>query len=454
MPFYQRLKNIYHLGAAVLANIWYSFPTRKMYVIGVTGTNGKTTTVALIARVLEEAGYSIASASTIRFKIGKKEWVNKTKFTTLAPFALGNFLARSVKAGCQFAVLETSSHALDQNRTWGTDYDMAVITNVTREHLDYHANMPQYRAAKQKLFRAVAFKQGEKLGKPRGISIVNFDMIDPGEFMLGARDRIFIYKKEKTDKETDRSSGKSQAVIAGSADNALKSVTLDPNNIIEAKNILLDKGGSKFSVRGREYTLALPGEFNIENAMAAIAAGSALGIDEAAIHSAIKSVDQIPGRMEYVTNNRGIKIVIDYALTPDSMEKVGSLMSKEAKKKFIWIFGSCGERDRGKRPIMGRIGARYADTVIITNEDPYHEDPAVIIEEVFRGVVEEENKISGSTALKIPDRRDAIKHALELASAGDIVLITGKGAEENMKIGDELISWNDKQVVEELLAEL
>lgn len=457
MPNLQKIKNLYHSGISLLANIRYSFPSRKMYVIGVTGTNGKTTTVALLTRILEEAGFPTASASTIRFKIRKKEWVNKTKFTTLASFDHQNFLARAVRAGCKFAVLETSSHALDQNRAWGTDYDMAVITNVTREHLDYHQSMSEYRLAKQKLFRCVALKKGKKLDKDRGILVVNFDMVEPGEFMLGKSDRIYIYKKQKPEsnkgvKQLNRDKDRPQ--ITNSSDNALKAITLLPDHIVEAKNISLGRDGSAFSVRDKEYKLKLEGDFNVENALAAIAAGLSLGISEEDIKKAVESVDQIPGRMEYVPNNKGLSIIIDYALTPDSMEKVGSLIARRAKNKLIWIFGSCGERDRGKRPIMGRIGGRYADTVIITNEDPYHEDPQAIIEEVFAGVLVSKGKVEEKNAFKIPDRKEALRRALALASRGDVILVTGKGAEENMKIEDTLIPWNDKRVIQELLAEL
>ncbi len=209
---------------------------------------------------------------------------------------------------------------------------------------------------------------------------------------------------------------------------------------------------------GEEYELKLPGLFNIENALAAICVGKILRIDDKIIKKALASIKRVSGRMDKVFNDKGIEIIIDYALTPDSMEKVGQLLrgdiikSEGSHSRLYWVFGSCGQRDRGKRPIMGEIVAKYADAVIITNEDPYHEDPQQIIDEVFEGVISG-GKIEGQNAFRIMDRREAIKKALDSAQEGDTVLITGKGAEENMKIGNKLIEWNDKKVVEELLGE-
>ena len=406
----QSLKNLYHFGLAFLANVFYGFPSHKIKVIGVTGTNGKTTTVQMITKVLEEGGYKVAMASTINFKIGAKQWVNATKYTTLSPFAVQKFIRQAVKEGCAYLVLETSSHALDQFRVWGIAYDTAVITNVTREHLDYHGTMEKYRLAKAKLFQKAK------------TAIVNADMEKPEEFLQFSNEKKITYG------------------VRNKAD-------------IKAENVELGISGSTFNVQLATFSLVLPGMFNVENALAAICVGICEDIPLQTTVRALEKITGIPGRMETVENEKGLNIIVDYAVTPDSLEKLYGLLggAKEAGAKTIAVFGSCGDRDRGKRPLMGEIVSRHADYVIVTNEDPYYEDPQQIIDEVAGGV---KNKKEGEDFWKIPDRREAIAKALSLAQEGDLVVVTGKGAEETMAIADQRIPWNDRKVIERELAKL
>jgi UDP-N-acetylmuramoyl-L-alanyl-D-glutamate--2,6-diaminopimelate ligase len=444
--FPQSLKNIYHLAQAIAANVWFGWPSRKIKIIGVTGTNGKTTTCQMIAKILEESGKKVAMASTINFKLGEKEWVNATKFTTVSAFATQKFIATAVRASCEYLVLETSSHSLDQYRVWGVKYAAAVITNVTREHLDYHETIEKYRKAKLRLFKNLK------------TVIVNLDMERPEDFLNCGAERVYGYTTKNKD------------------DNAkLK--------IINVEDIKLGIDGSDFEIDKYKFKINLPGLFNIENALAAMCVGISEGIDLEIIKTALVKIKKVPGRMDEVENNLGLKILIDYALTPDSMEKLGELISGQKKpdQSLIWIFGSCGERDRGKRPMMGEIVSRYADYVIVTNEDPYGEKPEGIINEVFSGVVgskfgsefpnfqfpisnfqiNSNDKISnakkweeGGNCWRILDRREAIKNALKLARKGDIILVTGKGAEEIMLVGKKRIPWNDRRVIEEELAKI
>ena len=448
--FPQSFKNIYHLAQAVAANVRYGFPSRKIKVIGVTGTNGKTTTCQMIAKILEESGARAAMISTINFKLGEKEWVNKTKFTTVSAFATQKFIASAVKEKCDYLVLETSSHSLDQYRVWGIKYAVAVITNVTREHLDYHETMEEYRKAKLSLFKNIK------------TAIVNLDMERPEEFFSLGAENVYGYTT------------KNQNVnLKMQNDNAkLK--------IINAKNIKLGIDGSEFEIDKYKFKLNLPGLFNVENALAATCVGISEGIDSALIKKALEKITKVSGRMDEVENKLGLKIIIDYAVTPDSLEKLGALISeqKTAKQSLIWVFGSCGERDRGKRPLMGEIVAKCANYVFVTNEDPYGEKPEGIINEVFSGVVgrkvdsefsnfqfpisnfksSSNDKISndkkweeGKNCWRILDRREAIADALKLAKAGDIILVTGKGAEEIMAVGKKRIPWNDRRVIESIL---
>jgi len=443
----QKLKNYYHLLQAVVANIWYGFPARnasrsdtggpshKIKIIGVTGTNGKTTTTQMIGRILEGAGHRVAVASTINFKIADKVWVNKTKFTTLSSFAVQKFIRQAVEAKCQYAVLETSSHALDQFRVWGVAYDTAVMTNVTREHLDYHKNMEQYRIAKLKLF--------ERIKK----AVVNFDMEDAEDYLDAPAEKKYAF------------STKVEAQIKNEDDDREKI------KLIKATDVELEINQSRFKVAGVPFELKMPGLFNVENALAAISVGISVGVPMEKMRQALAKMTGVPGRMEHIQNDRGINIIVDYAVTPDSLEKLYALISQikcgpkrtmelaeaVASNKVIAVFGSCGDRDRGKRPLMGAIVDKCADYIILTNEDPYTEDPWQIINEVAAGIIE---KKEGSNFWRIMDRRAAIQKALQLAAVGDIIVVTGKGAEETMMMGDKQIPWNDKKVILEELGKM
>ncbi|MDP3957752.1 MAG: UDP-N-acetylmuramoyl-L-alanyl-D-glutamate--2,6-diaminopimelate ligase [bacterium] len=406
----QSLKNIFHLCEAILGNILYGFPAKKLTVIGVTGTNGKTTTTQFIARILEQSGKRVAVASTINFKVAGEEIVNRSKLTTLSRLKLQKFLRQAVDAGCTHAVLEASSHALDQNRVWGIPCDIAVMTNVTREHLDYHQTMAEYRRAKRRLF----------LKAKR--AVISLDMVEPEYFHPDTKKPVIFYSIK------------------------------NPQAHLLAQSIGLDFKGTEFTADGVQFHLHIPGLFNIENALAALGVAQLLGIDFIVAKEALGSVTSVPGRMELVPNIMNADIIIDYAVTPDAFEKVYAsiLPLKIPGTKIIHVFGACGERDRGKRPLMGEIASSYADIIILTNEDPFHEDAEQIIDDIEKGVTKKKDK----NYFRIFDRREAIHKALSLAEIGDIVLITGKGAETSMAIGNKRLPWSERGVVEEELTKL
>jgi UDP-N-acetylmuramoyl-L-alanyl-D-glutamate--2,6-diaminopimelate ligase len=421
---FQKLKNLYHLKKAILANVFFAFPARKIVVIGVTGTNGKTTTTQMIAKVLEATGKKVAVCSTVNFKIGEKQEVNKTKFTTGSAWALQKFIKKAVNENCYYLVLETSSHALDQFRVWGIDYNIAVITNITREHLDYHLTMEDYEKTKLKLFQITskAWRRDTKR-----IGIVNADMNNFKKFVLPAMNENYLYGID------------------------IKANKYQKYPIWKAENLKLENFKSQFEIDGVKFKLNLPGKFNVENALAAVCVGVSQKISMNKIKKQLQTISNVPGRMEKIENDKNINVFIDYALTPDSMEKLGNLMidfKKRNKAKLIWVFGSCGDRDRGKRPIMGKIVEKFADLMIITNEDPYTEDPLKIIEEIEQGITNKKK------LLKIEDRKKAIHEAINKANKNDIVLVTGKGAEENMMIGHQKIPWNDKKIIQNYLKKI
>ena len=405
----QELKNIYHLSQAILACVWYGFPGNKLRIIGITGTNGKTTTTQFVTRVLQASGEKVAMASTINFQIGERSWVNASKFTTLSPWKLQHFLREAVKERCKYAVIETSSHALDQNRVWGIPYEVAVMTNVTREHLDYHKTMAAYRAAKGLLFRRAKR------------AVVNLDMEAP-EYFFSERGETVTYSTKRNEAT------------------------------LFATDISLDFKGTEFTVNGIRFRIQVPGLFNIENALAALGVAHLFRIDLVLAKKALEGVTGVPGRMELVPNHMNADIVIYYAVTPDAFEKLYTsiLPLKIPGSKIIHVFGACGERDRGKRPQMGEIASTHADIIILTNEDPFYENPEQILDDIERGVTKKKDK----DYFRIFDRRSAIAKALSLAEIGDIVLVTGKGAEVTMALGDVRIPWSERLVIEEELAKL
>ncbi|MFW5884684.1 MAG: UDP-N-acetylmuramoyl-L-alanyl-D-glutamate--2,6-diaminopimelate ligase [Patescibacteria group bacterium] len=421
--FIQKIKNIYHLIKAFFANVYFGFPSRDIFVIGVTGTNGKTTTVQMITRILEESGRKVAMSSTINFKVGNKEWANDTKFTTRSAWSVQSFIKKAVKEKCQYLVLEVSSHSLDQNRIWGTFVDEAVITNITREHLDYHHTMENYAKAKAKLFKMTSNNRKRKINQ----GVLNNDL---------SYFQSFIFKNM-------------QYYLYGIKEN--KNDKLDfYEEFLFPEKINLKMNSSEFILGGVTFNLNLPGEVNVENALASIAVAKSRGVKLETSAQALNKINLVSGRMESVANKRGLNVIIDYALTPDSMEKLGSTLRDSTKdlQKIIWVFGSCGDRDRGKRPIMGEIASKFADMIILTNEDPYNEDPKRIIREIKKGI---KNKKENENFWVIMDRKEAIRKAVSLARKGDTVLITGKGAEQNMMIKGKKLSWNDKRAVKEVL---
>ncbi len=406
----QSLKNLcYHLPLAILSAVYFGFPSRRLKVIGVTGTNGKTTTTQCIASILQKAGKKVAMASTINFEIGEKKWTNSSKFTTLSAWKLQKFLHEAARDGCEYAIIETSSHALDQHRVWGIRYEIAVMTNVTREHLDYHHTMKEYRRAKRRLFERA------------NMAVVNLDMESPEEYLHAksfAKSVTYGIEQTKAD--------------------------------IVVEQLSMNAEGASFSVQGTLFQIHLPGRYNVENALASLAVAQLLAIDFSIAEQALNDISGIKGRMESVLNTYGIHIFIDYAVTPDALEKLYALITsmRSEGECIIAVFGACGERDRGKRPIMGSLISSFVDMLILTNEDPYHEDPERIMDEIAQGIV---GKEMGKDYWRISDRREAIARALSLAKSGDWVIVTGKGAEETMAIGNERLPWNERSVIEEEL---
>lgn len=416
----------YHKALAWIAAVWYRQPSKELIVIGVTGTNGKSTTVNLIAKILEAAGHRAGLISTVNFKVDKREWLNNLKLTMPGRFYLQKLLRQMVSAGCKYAIVETSSEGIIQYRNIGIDYDMAVFTNLTVEHLASHGGFANYKHTKLKLFQQVASSRPKKIDGvdiPKVI-VANVDDQHSTDFLNYQVDRRATYG------------------IEGAAD-------------FRAEQVKTSEVGSEFVLDNTQFMLQLLGRFNVYNALAAIATTVQLGVELETARTALTDVAVVPGRMEKIDEGQEFTVLIDQAPEPVSLHQVYQTIKSWQPRHIIHVLGSAGGgRDQGRRPILGHIAAKNADLVIVTNEDPYDEDPQAIIDQVAAGA-EQSGKKMGRDLFKIIDRRQAIREALEKAQPKDLVLVTGKGAEQALVVaGGKKIKWDDRKVAREELKKL
>ena len=396
---------------------FHDYPARSMRIIGITGTNGKTTTSYITRAILRAAGYRVGLIGTIQIMI--EDEVYPIHNTTPDEVELQHTLAIMRDKGMDYVVMEVSSHALDQDRVAGIEFDTAVFTNLTQDHLDYHKTLENYMLAKAKLFDKVS-EAGVKNGKT---AVVNIDDAAGKVMLEHAKCRHITYAIDK------------KADLRATAINVLAS-------------------GANFTLNNEAFgkmplKLHITGIFNVYNVMSAAGAALAENIESAVIAKVLQEFTSVPGRFELVKAGQDFSIIVDYAHTPDGVENVLKTARKIAKKKIIAVFGCGGDRDRTKRPIMGRLAAELADVVIATSDNPRSEDPEFILNEVETGVKE---KIGNKQHEKIVDRRQAIFRAVALAQTDDIVVILGKGHENYQILKDKTIHFDDKEVAREAVA--
>lgn len=411
------LEKSYRKSRAKIISARYGNPARDLRVIAVTGTNGKTTTVNFLNEILKEAGYRTAMFSTANIEIAGEQTVNDTNSTTATVARLQKFFRDAKKADVEFALIETTSHALDQYKFEGVPIEMAIMTNLTQDHLDYHKTIENYAAAKAKLFE-----------------------MNPNLVVLNADDEWFDY--------FNNFATESQKITYGEGESA----------DVKIEKFKLYKKGSEASLRidnnvELEIATNLPGEFNIYNMTAAAAGAYLLGISLKDIQEGIANLEGVSGRFEYATPGLPFDTIVDYAHTPDALEKLLKSAKEISKNRTILVFGACGDRDREKRPIMGKIAQDLADRIIITDEENYTEDATQIREEIISGISKKNEKLPANIQ-EIPDRKEAIRKALQIAGKGDIVLITGLGHEVYRVIDGEKTPWNDTQIVREIAQEI
>lgn len=407
--------NSFHLAEAVAANVRYGFPSRPMQVIMVTGTNGKTTTATFLGSILRKAGKKTGVLTTAHFEINGQRFDNDQNATVLHPMTLQSKLAEMRKHGVDTLVLEVTSHAIEQHRIWGIPVHVAIMTNLTQDHLDYHGTMENYAAAKARLFQR----------RPKFI-VLNHD------------DEWFNYYDQFPPGE--------QSITYGTH--------MDADVQLQGAKLHREGTQAHLSIDHQtemELVLRLPGKFNVYNAMAATAAAYLMHIKTEVIQDGIEAVQGIAGRQQRVDAGQNFEIVVDYAHTPDALEQLLSTLKATSKRgRVILVFGACGDRDKGKRPVMGEVAAEFADKIYVTDEESYNEDPAAIRDMIMKGI---KNAKAEDKTVEIADRREAIAAALKEAHRADTVVITGMGHEQFRIVNGERLPWNDAKVVEEILAE-
>ncbi|MGE5508266.1 MAG: UDP-N-acetylmuramoyl-L-alanyl-D-glutamate--2,6-diaminopimelate ligase [Chitinophagales bacterium] len=406
------------LALGLVAARFYGYPARGLRLIGVTGTNGKTSTTYLVKAILEAAGHRVGLIGTIRNLIGEREV--PTERTTPESLDLQALLAEMRAAGCTHVVMEVSSHAVELKRIAGAEFDLGVFTNLTQDHLDFHGTFEAYRAAKGKFFTSL----GHTAKAGRRQAIINADDPSAAYFAQAATVPVLTY-------------GLEQAAQVRAED-------IDLTHAGRLRYRLVAPEGQV------ELNLKLSGRFNVYNSLAAAAAGLAEGAPLETIRRGLEAVPGVPGRFEVVDAGQDFMVVVDFAHTPDGLENLLRAADAVSRGRKIIVFGCGGDRDRGKRPIMGEIAGRLADYTVVTSDNPRSEDPAAICAEVAAGLARTAPGPGGWRVMV--DRREAIEHALSLARPGDLVLIAGKGHETYQVFADRTIHFDDREVVREALA--
>lgn len=409
------VEDSYRISRVRLLSARYGNPAKSLKVLAVTGTNGKTTTICYLNEILKEAGYTTAMFSTAIIEIAGKSHINDLNATVADTRRMQQFFRDARKAKADYVMIEATSHALDQHKLYGVPIEAAIMTNLTQDHLDYHGTMDNYAAAKAKLF----------LDEPKFI-------------VLNRDDEWFDYY--------DKSDASDQKMTYGVHDES--DARID--------HVKLYKRGSEATVvidtqTKLELATALPGKYNVYNMTAAVTLAYLLGLKLTDIREGVANLESIPGRFERIEEGQPYDVIVDYAHTPDGLEKLLEAARAITKNRVILAFGACGDRDRAKRPIMGKIAADMADRIILTDEESYNEDPTQIRDEIRKGI---EDASGDAKMTEVPDRKDAIAKALSIAKAGDTVLVTGMGHERFRIIQGHKIPWNDSEIVRGILGKI
>lgn len=419
LPFYNTATLPYHRAKAIIAATGQHFPARRLKVIGVTGTNGKTTTCFMIFNMLRSAGHHVGLLTTVAHGVNDDIILEAEHMTTASPALLNQRIKSIADRGVDFLVLEITSHALAQYRTTGIPIDLAVMTNVTHEHLDYHRTLERYRDAKRRLFKLANHnRKGKKTG------IINADDPSSGLFV------------------TDVTYPLTYGIHSGT---------------LQARQISLLPSGVDYHVKTKKakyhIRTQIPGEFNVYNSLAALAVGIIYKLTPEQIEKGIYSLNFVEGRMNRIDLGQNFDVLIDFAHTPDSFERLLSDLRRSVKNRIITVFGSAGRRDEAKRAVQGQIAGKYSDIVVATEEDDRDIDGHEILAQIASGA-EKSGKVEGKTLFKILDRPSAIAFALKQAKKGDLVVFLGKGHEKTIERADGAHPWSETKEVKKALKKL
>lgn len=415
---FKKIEPYGHLIEAIVMNVRYGFPSRKLHVIGVTGTNGKTTTSFLIQRLLHESGIKVGLLTTVANGIGTDIVPQSEHVTTARAAVLQRKLRDYVRSGVEWVVIETSSHALAQHRVWGIPYEIGVMTNITHEHLDYHGTFERYVEAKRQLF-VIANKHGLRFG------VVNDQDLSA---------KLFVQ------------------TIKNATSYGIGSGQLSANNI----QLAADRSVYAATIENDRYdiTVNIPGEFNVSNSLAAIAVGRKLGLSKTEIEHGIAALESVEGRMNVIDEGQAFKVIVDFASTPDAFERFFASIRPLTKGKLIAVFGSAGRRDEEKRAVQGKIAATYADVVVITEEDDRDVDGYQIMDQIAAGAIAA-GKVVDKDVFTILNREEAIGFAMTKAhDSDDVVVLLGKGHEKTIERADGEYPWNEVEVAQAALQAL
>ena len=418
----------YHYLLAMTGAILCGFPSRKMIVVGVTGTKGKTSAINFIWSTLMAGGLKTGIITTANIRTGDEEVLNKYHMTMPGRFVIQSYIRKMANAGCKYCLIETTSEGIKQFRHIGIDYDMAAFTNLSPEHLPSHGgSFENYKNKKLELFKILSKLQKKKIdGKViEKVMLANADSEHVKDFLQFSADKKITFGIEK-----------------------LSDLT--------AKNIIEKADGVSFEVGTQKYEISIPGRFNVYNALPAIAIATLAGVSDENIKKGLKKLFVIPGRMEKINCGQKFTTIVDYAHEKQSMTNVlqtAKIIVGGSGKIIVLLGAEGGGRDKTKRTDMGEISAKLADYVIVSNVDPYDDDPREILESIAT-VAEKFGKKRNTNLFVIEDRREGIKKALTLAKENDVVIITGKGAEQSMVIGEKRIPWDDRTVVKEELEKI
>ncbi len=451
-PIFQVAQPVYHFMFGLVSSLVYGKPSERLIVVGVTGTTGKTSSVYLMAKALEAAGIKTGYTSTAMFNDGKREWLNDKKMTMLGRFFTQRMLARMLNNKCKVAIVETSSEGIKQFRHRFINYDILLVTGLYPEHIESHGSFEAYKEAKGKLFAHLKTCKAKYINEnyevvrtDSGIKKTELEKVKKTILADLEDEHVEYFMSFWAEQKSGYTGDMSNIKLGEKLKKEIK--------IFEYRDIEINKNGTKYVVENECIGLSLLGIMNVKNSLNAFLLARTLNLDIEKIKNALAGIEGVAGRLEKINEGQNFTIIVDYAFEPRAVERLYETVALIPHNKIIHVLGSAGGgRDIARRPVLGRIAGENADYVIITDEDPYDDDPEIIIDQVFVGA-EKAGKVENNNLFKILNRREAIEKAINMADENDILLVTGKGSEQAIvRKNGEKEPWDDRAVIRGMLS--